>query len=121
MGGYNFENLIVLVVDDNKHMRRVVKTILQALGVSRIAQAADGNEALEELRVGAADMIVCDLQMGPMDGIEFVRAVRNDPESPNPYIPIIILSGFTELGRIKEARDAGMNEFLAKPISVATL
>jgi len=55
--------------------------------------------------------------MEPMDGLEFTRAVRMDPTSPNPFIPIIMLTGHTEMHRIVEARDAGVTEFLAKPVT----
>ncbi len=59
--------------------------------------------------------------MKPLDGIDFVKLVRTARDSPNPYVPIIMLSGYTEYRRVVEARDAGVNEFLAKPISAKAL
>ena len=59
--------------------------------------------------------------MEPLDGLDFVRLVRTAKDSPNPYVPIIMLSGYTEYRRVTEARDAGINEFLAKPISARAL
>jgi DNA-binding response OmpR family regulator len=56
-----------------------------------------------------------------MDGLTFTKKVRTDPNSPNPYVPIIMLTGHTETARVMEARDAGINMFLAKPISVKAL
>jgi len=56
-----------------------------------------------------------------LDGLDFVRLVRTAKDSSNPYVPIIMLSGYTEYGRVIEASDAGMNEFLAKPISAKAL
>ena len=56
-----------------------------------------------------------------LDGLDFVRLVRKGADSPNPYVPIILLTGHTEMHRVLEARDAGVNEILAKPISIKSL
>lgn len=121
MAGYNLERLNFLIVDDNKHMRALVKTILHALGSKNVAEAADGADAFKELRVFPADIIICDWNMSPLDGMDFVRLVRTGKDSPNPFVPIIMLTGHTELNRVLEARDAGVHEFLAKPISAKGL
>ena len=92
-----------------------------ALGVKNIRDASDAAEAFKELQHFHADVIICDWHMEPLDGLDFVRLVRTAKDSPNPYVPIIMLSGFTEYRRVTEARDAGVNEFLAKPISARAL
>lgn len=121
MAGYNLERLNFLVVDDNKHMRALVKTILHALGARSVLEAADGADAFKELRVFPADVIICDWNMSPLDGLDFVRLVRTGRDSPNPFVPLIMLTGHTEMHRVCEARDAGVHEFLAKPISAKSL
>ncbi|MBF0093386.1 MAG: response regulator [Alphaproteobacteria bacterium] len=121
MAGYNLSRLNFLVVDDNKHMRALVKAILHSLGSKQVAEAGDGADAFKELRVFAADIIICDWNMTPLDGLDFVRLVRTGKDSPNPFVPIIMLTGHTELARVVEARDAGVHEFLAKPISARGL
>ncbi|MEO5375671.1 MAG: response regulator [Alphaproteobacteria bacterium] len=121
MAGYNLERLNFLIVDDNKHMRALVKTILHALGSKNVTEAADGADAFKELRVFPADIIICDWNMSPLDGMDFVRLVRTGKDSPNPFVPIIMLTGHTEMSRVLEARDAGVHEFLAKPISAKGL
>ena len=121
MPSVDFANLAVLVVDDNRHMRTVVRTILEALGVKQIREAADGADALQKFALFAADLIICDRVMQPMDGVEFVTRVRTGTESPNPYVPIIMLTAHTEVQRIVEARNAGVHEVLAKPISAKAL
>ena len=118
---YDLERLNFLVVDDNWHMRALVRSILDALGVKSVLDAGDGADALKELRDFPADMIICDWSMSPLDGIEFARLIRSgggsSSSSPNRYVPIIMLTGHTEMNRVLECRDAGVNEFLAKPIS----
>ena len=118
---YSLENVRVLVLDDNRHMRSLVKSILHALGVKEICEASDAPEAFKELQHFHADMIIADWYMEPLDGLDFVRLVRTAKDSPNPYVPIIMLTGYTEYQRVCEARDAGVNEFLAKPISAKAL
>ncbi len=121
MSNYNLERLNFLIVDDNKHMRALVKSILHALGVKNCVEATDGADAFKELRHYPADVIICDWSMSPLDGMDFVRLVRTGKDSPNPFVPIIMLTGHTEMNRVMEARDAGVHEFLAKPISAKSL
>ena len=118
---YVLDNMNVLVLDDNRHMRSLVQSILHALGVKNIREAGDAADAFKELQHFHADIIIVDWHMEPLDGLDFVRLVRTAKDSPNPYVPIIMLSGYTEYRRITEARDAGVNEFLAKPISAKAL
>jgi DNA-binding response OmpR family regulator len=73
------------------------------------------------MRLFKPDLILVDWVMAPIDGIEFVRMVRMAKDSFNPYVPIIMLTGYTEVRRVEEARDVGVNEFLAKPISAKSL
>jgi CheY-like chemotaxis protein len=108
-------------VDDNRHTRAVVRTILEALGVTKLREAVDGTDGIQKFQLFPADIIICDRVMEPMDGLEFVRRVRTGNESPNPYVPIIMLTAHTELNRIVEARNAGVHEVLAKPISAKAL
>ncbi|MBM3570031.1 MAG: response regulator [Alphaproteobacteria bacterium] len=118
---YNFERMIVLLVDDNRHMRTTISAMLRGFGVRQIVDANDGSEALRELRAAAYDVCICDWNMSPLDGIDFTRLVRTASDSPNPFLPIIMLTGYTEMARIVEARDAGVTEFLAKPLSPKNL
>lgn len=121
MSDYNLTRLNFLIVDDNKHMRALVKSILHALGVKNVVEAVDGADAFKELRHFPADVIICDWNMQPLDGLDFVRMVRTGSDSPNPFVPIIMLTGHTEMNRVMEARDCGVHEFLAKPISAKQL
>lgn len=113
----SFERLNIMIVDDNPHMRFLVRNILLGLGGQNIVECRDGSEAISELQHWQADVVFVDWMMEPMDGLEFTRLIRNSDESPNRFVPIIMLTGHTERYRIVEARDAGVTEFLAKPIT----
>lgn len=117
----NFERLNIMLVDDNSSMRSLVKQILNAFGIKNILECSDGSDALQELRGFPADLIITDWMMEPVDGLDLARLIRTAADSPNPYVPVIMLTGHTERHRVEEARDAGVTEFLAKPISAAAV
>ncbi len=116
-----FEQVNVLLVDDNEHTLNLLTQMLRSFGVRLIAKAHDGASAFSVMRHRAFDIIICDWNMKPVDGLKFVRHVRRSADSPDPFVPVIMLTGHTEEERVLEARDAGCNAFLAKPISPATL
>jgi two-component system chemotaxis response regulator CheY len=121
MSGAGFEKLKALVVDDNAHMRALLRALLNSTGIKDVVEAAHGGAAFEALRERKCDLVLSDMAMKPMDGIEFTRLVRTADHSPNPFVPIIMISGHTEKHRVEAARDAGVTEFLAKPITAAAL
>jgi two-component system chemotaxis response regulator CheY len=121
MSGYRFERLKILVVDDNAHMRKLVVTILQAFGVLQIQEADSGERAWTALRETNPDVMILDWMMEGMSGLELMQMIRTHPQTPNPFIPVIMLTGHTHLEHVRQARDAGANEFIAKPVSVKTM
>jgi two-component system, chemotaxis family, chemotaxis protein CheY len=121
MPGATFDFLKALIVEDNVHMRTLLRSLLMALGLKHVYEASNGTEAFAVLRDKRPDMILSDLSMKPGDGIAFAREVRLSEASPNPYIPIIMITGHTERHRVEAARDAGVTEFLAKPITAQNL
>jgi two-component system, chemotaxis family, chemotaxis protein CheY len=112
-----YDLLKILIVDDNHHMRVMVAEILRALGVRHIYEAGDGAQGVKMMRNEPVDIIMTDLSMKPMDGIDFVRLLRNSPDSPGHMCPVIMITGHSTHQRVQEARNAGVNEFLAKPLT----
>lgn len=113
--------LCVLIVEDNEHMRRLLRTLLIAMGIRQIHECADGTAGLAAARAVKPDFILTDFSMAPMDGIEFTRSVRRLPGHTECVVPIIMVTGHTERRRIQVARDAGVTEILAKPVTAAAL
>ena len=120
MPAYDIRHLRVLIVDGNWNMVRILRQILRALGMRDVKEAADGASALKAMVGFPADIILTDWEMEPMNGLEFVRRVR-DAQGGSPFVPIIMISGHTELARVVEARNAGINEYVAKPVSARSL
>jgi two-component system, chemotaxis family, chemotaxis protein CheY len=112
-----YDLLKILLVDDNQYMRVLLAEILRALGVQHIFEASDGAQGLQIMRDQPVDLVMTDLSMQPLDGIDFVRLLRKSPESGNPMIPVIMITGHSTFARVNEARDAGVSEFLAKPLT----
>jgi two-component system, chemotaxis family, chemotaxis protein CheY len=117
----DFNRLRFLVVDDNAHMRRILRTLLHGFGARDVYEAEDGNVGLEAFAQHSPDIVLTDWVMPGLDGLEMVRAMRQPDTSVNPYVPIIMLSGHSEKKRVIQARDAGVTEFMAKPISAKSL
>jgi CheY-like chemotaxis protein len=114
-------NLRFLMVDDNQHMRAIVGAILAGVGVKHFIEAMDGAEALQALRENMIDIAIVDFKMLPLDGVQFTQLVRNAPDSVDPFLPIIMLTGFAERHRVFEARDAGVTEIIVKPVTARSL
>ena len=114
-------NLHVLVVDDNPNMRTIVSTMLRAVGIGRVTEAESGPQALSWLRQSAVDIAIVDFRMPPMDGVALTHHLRHDDGSPNPYLPVIMMTGHSERSRVTGARDAGVTEFVAKPVDSVSL
>ncbi len=118
---YDLSDLSFLLIDDNNYMISIVKTLLRGFGVHEIHEAHDAAEAFEEFRNVPIDIILLDYAMDTLDGIEFARMVRTADDTPNPYIPIVMLSAYSERYRVTDARDVGITEFLRKPICAQDL
>jgi two-component system, chemotaxis family, chemotaxis protein CheY len=110
------EHISALVLDDNAHMRGLVRVILSGFGCRKIEEAADIAEALDILGRGDIDMAFIDFKLSGADGVEFCRHIRLDPESPDIYLPIIMITAYSERSRVLDAINAGVDEFLVKPV-----
>lgn len=111
----------LLIVDDNAHMRTIIGYVARACGISHILEASNGAEAFERLRCEKVDVATVDLNMDPINGLEFVKMIRTSRDSPDPYLPVIIVSAYSERSQVQAARDAGADEFLTKPVTAQAL
>jgi len=121
MAKRNLERLRILVVDDNHHMINIVKTLLRGFGIKSFYECRDAVEAFDLFRSEPIDFIIVDYQMDILDGCDFIRLVRTADDSPNQYIPIIMLTAYSERSKVESARDAGVTEFLCKPVTAIEL
>lgn len=117
----SLERVRFLIVDDNAHMINIVKTILRGFGAKHIFDARDAAEGLHSLKHDSIDIVITDYQMEVLDGIDFIKLLRNSSDSPNRYVPVIMLTAHSERSHVVAARDAGANEFCCKPVTALEL
>src|SRR6201981_2358296 len=113
----DFNRLRFLVIDDNAHMRRILGTLVHGFGTREVYEAEDGAGGLEAFSHYSPDIVITDWAMPIFDGLELTQMIRQPGANNNPYVPIIMLTGHSEKKRVMAARDAGVTEFLVKPIS----
>ncbi len=116
-----FNRLRFLVIDDNAHMRHILRTLLHGFGAREVYEAEDGASGLEAFTHYMPDIVIADWVMPIFDGLELAQMIRQPGANANPYVPIIMLTGHSDKKRVMIARDAGVTEFLAKPISAKAL
>lgn len=114
---YSFEKLSVLVVEDNLPMTELIKSLLLVFGVGQVYCAKNGKDGFDSYIQHGQDLIITDWMMREMDGISLARLIRSSPRSKNQFVPIVMMTGFSEKRRVIQARDAGVTEFLVKPFS----
>lgn len=118
---YDLNHITVLIVDDMRPMLVLTKSILLTFGFSNIVTAENGKDGFEKYCRYKPDFIISDWLMDPVDGLELTHMVRKDPRSPNPFTPIIMMTGFSSRLRVMMARDHGITEFLVKPFTAKDL
>ena len=115
------DKISVLVIEDTIPMRKLIVSVLESLGVTRIHTANDGAHGFSQYQKLNPDIIITDWLMEPVDGIEFIKMVRHHPSSTHRTVPIIIITGYSAITRVIQARDQGVTEFLVKPFTANDL
>ncbi len=117
----DFSALRFLVVEDNPHMRRILRALLLGFGSREVHEAEDGVAGIDAFNKFTPDIVIIDWAMPISDGLEFARMIRQPDTNASPFTPIIMLTGHSERKRVMEARDAGVTEFMVKPVSANAL
>ena len=116
----------LLVVEDNDASRRLVLELLRAAGFSNLNFARNAEEAIEQIQAIEPDLLLLDWGLPGMSGIDLVIEIRQsaitpDPRFTNPQLPIVMLTARQRARDVTQARNAGINEFIIKPFSTASL
>lgn len=112
-----FSRLRILCVDPSSNMRRIYRALLLGMGVGDVVTADDGAAAYEMFRSSRPDIVITEINLPLISGLDLAKMVRTRPDSPSRYAPIIVCAAETTRQAILTARDWGVTEFLAKPIS----
>lgn len=106
-----------LVADDSSTMRKIILRSLNAVGVTDIAEAADGDEAIDKFKGGGFNLVLTDWNMPGKSGLEVIQAIR----ATDKEVPIIMVTTEAEKSRVLEAIQAGVSDYLVKPFTADTL
>jgi two-component system chemotaxis response regulator CheY len=109
----------VLIVDDQRSMRTLVRSCLHELGFKNFRECGDGKEAWAALQTFAIDLVICDLHMPNLDGLGLLREVRQSPKHKGTAF--IMLTSVGEVDQVKKAVELGVNNYVVKPFTLATL
>lgn len=109
----NFKDKKVLVADDAAFIRNLVKKTLEVVGITHIKEAADGRQALAALQTANYDLVISDLHMPEMDGIELLREVRADERMWQ--MPFLMLTSDMDADNVKVAVELDVSGYLTKP------
>lgn len=115
----SLRDIRVLVVEDFATIRRVIRNLLQDLGYAHISEADDGAAALPMLHNEHFDLVITDLLMPEMGGLELLRAIRADRSLS--HIPVMVISADAQREKIIEAAQAGVSAYVVKPFTAAML
>jgi len=100
----DFNRLRFLVIDDNAHMRRILRTLLHGFGAREVYEAEDGAAGLEAFTHYIPDIVITDWAMPIFDGLELTQMIRQPGANSNPYVAIIMLTGHSEKKRVSRRR-----------------
>lgn len=120
MQAYDLHNLSILVLEKHLLVRKLLTDVFSEFGVPTVQSTPDPEIAWEMFMQFSADLILCDWTQD-LDGMEFLTRVRQHEDSPDPFVPVVICTANTRYTHVCTARDKGMTEFLAKPVSAHTI
>ncbi|HLG85824.1 MAG TPA: response regulator [Alphaproteobacteria bacterium] len=114
----DLSQLLVMIIDDNRFIRRLVHEILRGFNVGFIVEAENGADAMEKFKVAKPDIVFCDWLMQPTTGLELLREVRAGRTALSSNTPVIMMTGQLDVDSVLAARDLGVSGYLAKPVTV---
>jgi two-component system, chemotaxis family, chemotaxis protein CheY len=117
----NLRDLAILVADPNSYLRRVIHGILRGFGANKVMEVEHSLGLFQALSNQKIDILLCDTRVPPHGGLKLIRTIRRNADNENRTVPIMLLSSDTSEATIKNARDAGANMVVAKPISPNSL
>lgn len=116
MSEYDLSGLNVLIIERLAPMRKVLRDVINQFGVKNVFAASNTDAGYATILEEDIDLVLVDWSP-ELDGIALLHKIRRGENSPNPYLPVIVVTANTETRHIYQALDAGMTEYLAKPVS----
>jgi two-component system, chemotaxis family, chemotaxis protein CheY len=112
--------LKALVIDDSRHIQTLVSEVLKAVGMD-VRTCGDGESALLMMRTWKPDIVLVDFEMRPMTGADFTRALRRGEKAWGRRTPVLMMTAHGDQAHVLQARDAGVDGMVAKPLSTGAI
>jgi two-component system chemotaxis response regulator CheY len=116
-----YEDLKVLIVEDEFFIRSTIRNQLRQLGIRDTAEAADGSSGFETLQAKRPDVVLCDVHMTPKNGLEFLLMVRSSPDRTIAQTPVVFLTADSQKDTVMFAKEHAIDGYLVKPVSTKAL
>lgn len=116
-----FDHLTFLLIDESSFARSLIKTALNTYGIRKVVEANDALSGLKKIKESSVDVLILENEMAPISGPELTVLIRQGQGIPNPKMPIIMVSGTADRIKFDEARQAGVHDYLVKPVSAEAL
>ncbi len=110
-------DVTIMVAEDQEFSANLLRKMLRVVGCTDVHIFENGEDAWNYFKGNPVDLVITDWQMDPMSGIKLTQMIRKSPDSPNTFVPIIMVTAHRERVHVFKARDAGVNEYVAKPVS----
>jgi len=107
----------ILVVDDDRFIRATIRAVLRAIGRFEVAEAEDGDAGLVRVDTFKPDVVLCDVAMPQMSGLQFVSLLRSHPTAAIRQTPVVLLTGHADAETVAEAARLAISGYLIKPVS----
>lgn len=118
---YDFNKISVLIIESTQPMFEMTRSILKAFGINNIYHAFDSKQGFQKFCRSKPDIVIMDWLEEPFNALTLTKKIRSDGDSVDPYVPIILMSGYSSKKRVLSARDSGVTIFMAKPYSATVL
>lgn len=118
---YDLSGLKVLIVEDNDYTQGILRNLVRGLGVRDIELCSDGGEALKRIKAESFDIVLVDWDIPTMNGCDLTRAVRTQLDEEHAGVSIIMVTAAGDKDHVIRARDAGVNQYLVKPVSARAI
>jgi CheY-like chemotaxis protein len=117
----DFSRLSICVIDDSPYICRLLLEMLHSFGVGHVASASGAEEAFSQMRLRTPDIVICDWEMYPMDGLSILRRLREQSASQASHVPFIMLTGHNGHEEVNIALGEGADSYIVKPFTSETL
>jgi len=118
---HGLRELRALIVDDNRYMRQLLRTLLRGYGVREMFEASDARSGIDLVGDVRPHFVLTDDDLKPVSGVAFVKMIRRLCPPPLCSVPVILITAHADMRRIQAARDAGVTEALCKPVTAKNL